>query len=93
MEKELEAEDDALALDIKRAIGSGDTLIYQGKPIATWKSAKDSAKFDLDALLGDLIGYAIPSPADRQRVLADWKATHVRIERGSRRLLLKGVPA
>ena len=43
-----EAEEEALKLVFKKAIGDRDGIQYGGMPLATWKSAKDSMYFDKD---------------------------------------------
>lgn len=46
----LEAEEDRLRAQIASAIGDrGDTLVYGGSVLATWKATKGSARFDTSA--------------------------------------------
>jgi putative phage-type endonuclease len=41
-----EMEEKQLELFIKRFMGEADTLVYQGKPLATWKQCRESHRFD-----------------------------------------------
>lgn len=47
--KQLDASIDAVEDYIKRRMGEAAALQYNGQTLATWKAAKDSSKFDLDA--------------------------------------------
>jgi putative phage-type endonuclease len=41
-----EMEEKQLELFIKRFMGEADTLVYQGKPLATWRQRRESHQFD-----------------------------------------------
>lgn len=47
--KHLDAEKDLLEGQIKHAIGEAAVIELDGMPLATWKAAKDSQRFDSDA--------------------------------------------
>lgn len=84
--KELDLEDDQLAIDIKKAIGEAEALVWQGKAIATWKSNKDGMKFDADAAIKELLAC---SDEDYPAQLAILKARHSKTVPGARPLKLK----
>ncbi len=48
--KGLDGRIELLATQIKARMGTAATLIYQGRPIATWKNNKDSVKTDWQAI-------------------------------------------
>ena len=76
--KELEAEVDGLSMQIKSAMGAASVLTGPGgKPMATWKAAKDSQKTDWQA-----IAMALMAPPELV-------AEHTKDVPGSRRFLLK----
>lgn len=67
--------EDALVLDLKKYLASHDTLTHAGRTLATWKSAKDSQRFDAEAF---------------KAAHPDLYAQYLKTTPGSRRLLLKG---
>ena len=75
--KDLDAQIELLATRLKIRMGDAATLIYRGKPIATWKSNKDSVKTDWKA-----IAEALNAPSDLI-------AAHTKTTVGARPLLLK----
>lgn len=87
--KGLETEEEALAFAIKCFMGSADTLTYEGKPICTWKSNKDSVKFDEDTALLDLSQVHGADPGERKLLLADIRRRYTFIQRGARPLKVK----
>lgn len=69
--KQAEAKEEAIKAEIMKAMGTADTLTdLQGKPIATWKSAKASTTFDSKAFQAthpDLYKqFTIEKPASRR---------------------------
>lgn len=73
--KALEAEEEDLKAEIILALaGQGDTLTRDGKPIATYKMSKGSARFDIEAF---------------RSVHADLYQQFLKESQGSRRFLLK----
>lgn len=73
--KVFERHEEALTLELKSYLANADTLVYQGRTVATWKSAKDGQRFDADAF---------------RREHPDLHAQYMKTTPGSRRLLLKG---
>lgn len=78
----------ALESAVKLALGPAATLTLDGKPLATWKRAKDSARFDLETYLASLNPGALP--AEITRLAEDIERTYTITKPGSRRFLLKG---
>jgi predicted phage-related endonuclease len=73
--KDMEAEEEQLKGQIILALGDrGDTLLRNGKPLATWKLSKPSERFDADAF---------------KTAHADLYSQFKKTISGSRRLLLK----
>ena len=70
-----EQREEALVLDLKKYLADRDTLTYAGRTLATWKSAKDSQRFEADAF---------------KAAHPDLYAQYLKTTPGSRRLLLKG---
>ena len=52
--KHAEAAIERISTQIKLAMGNAATLLYEGRPIATWKSNKPSRKTDWQAVAGEL---------------------------------------
>lgn len=73
--KELDSIKDQLELDIKTEMQDASILLNgDGKPIVTWKKAKDSARFDAKHF---------------QQSMPDLYERYMRIQPGSRRFLIK----
>jgi len=85
--KSQEAHKDALESEIKKFMGDAATLLGEdGKPIATWKTAKDGQDTDWRAVALQLAGaYAEGRSVD----LTDLIARNTHTKPGSRRFLLK----
>jgi len=75
--KAWEAKADAAALTIKAAMGEAESLIWNGETLATFKSAKPSAKTDWKAIATGL------------KPTAELIAQHTTTTQGSRRFLIK----
>ncbi|MDP3124570.1 MAG: YqaJ viral recombinase family protein [Thiobacillus sp.] len=75
--KNLEALIDLSATRVKARMGEAATLIYQGKPLATWKNNKDSSKTDWKAIAEELLA--------TQAVIA----AHTKTTPGARPFVLK----
>lgn len=77
--KTLEAQESTLASEIKTYIGEHSLLVdTTGRPLATWKAAKESARIDWQAV-------AHEAGATPEQI-----AQHTATKPGSRRFLLKG---
>lgn len=75
--KHADAAVDRISTQIKLAMGNAALLLYEGRPIATWKSNKPSRKTDWQAVAGEL---------DATLELIE---RHTKIVAGNRPLLLK----
>lgn len=84
--KAAEAEEAGLAGQIKTFIGEHSILTSaDGKPLVTWKTAKDSERIDWQAAFDKLQGYANAPQEAVQRAIAEAKKTIP----GSRRFIIK----
>lgn len=81
--KELDHEADAIKLALQHIIGDHGGITMDGKPLVTWKAAKDSAKTDWQAVALVLSGYV---DAERFSLMIEG---NTQIIPGSRRFLLK----
>jgi hypothetical protein len=73
--KAQEEELSGLKTEIQRAMGEGSVLVDQfGAPLASWKKAKDSERFDASAF---------------KKAHPDLAAQFTKVQTGSRRFLLK----
>lgn len=71
---QLEKDESALALQIKRFMGHADTLLDDaGTKLATWGNRKGRSMFDLDTFVGHLCPGA--NPAERALFIEDAKRT------------------
>jgi predicted phage-related endonuclease len=73
--KTIEKEIEAIEFSVKAYMQDNDTLVFDGKPVATWKQAKDSQVFDKENFIKQ--NYSL-----YKKFLID--------KPGSRRFLLKG---
>jgi hypothetical protein len=87
--KKLDLEIAAAELILKARFGTAATLLYAGKPIATWKSSKPRTTFDLSSY----IAAQVPGATHDELALydADVRRTYVTKGASSRRLLLKEI--